>query len=205
MGERKTNQVPDKQAGEWLDAFRKFSGTLKIRVNPMFMERKTWDMLSGAGHDMRIRIYFGIEDGPSGKPVQCAYAVATVPDSRGVSRDQAGMIFRLDPVNRDFSSETGKVKTHIRDWNTWRNDNDPEEPGKNKFPTAFLLHATDLSTLFMKNNKSKVKLDFGLESDVNLLMYGESTGLKTADQSGYYDFSSPCPPYCDPESPFNEW
>jgi hypothetical protein len=204
MNEGKTNQVPDKQAGEWLDAFRKFSGHLKIRVNPMFMERKTWEILSGAGHDLRIRIYFGLESGPSGKPVQCAYAVATVPDIQGVHRDQLGKIFRLDPVNRDFSAETTLVKSQIQDWSIWRNNNNPDEPGKNKFPRAFLLHASDLSTLFLKNNRSKVKLDFGLESDVNMLMYADTADLKAAVQSEYFDFSSPCPPYCDPGSPFNE-
>jgi hypothetical protein len=63
------------------------------------------------------------------------------------------------------------------------------------------LHADDLKELFAKEGKNKIKMEFGIDSEINLLMSAETLTRSTSGESEYFDYIDPCPPVCDPESP----
>lgn len=200
------HKVPEKEAKKWIGEFDKLKKGLKINFNNFFLEKQSWYELSGPENLSRIRVYFGLEARSSGKPSVCAYAVETKIDGSGVYRDQITKLFILDPKNIDVTSNLDEVKKQIQVWREWRKGESVTEDSDQKktsplFPIAFLLHADDLKELFAKQGKNKIKLEFGKDSGINLLMSGETLTRSTSEEHEYFDFHEPCPPYCDPESP----
>jgi hypothetical protein len=207
MTKLKPNQISEKKAKEWLKTFNKLKQQLKLNFRTVFMERQTWEILSGSDNLQRIRVYFGIETGQPGALSLCAYAVSTVYDERGIYRDQPNRIFKLEPVNIDCSEQLTEVIRHIKAWNDWRTGKaEAEESRTNNslqlFPAAFLLQAADLAELFSIQGLTKVKLEFGLEERINLLAFNDETMENMKISAEYFDFQEPCPPVCDLSSPF---
>lgn len=200
------HKVPEKEAKKWIGEFDKLKKEFKINFNNFFLEKQTWKELSGAENQERIRVYFGLEEGSSGKLSVCAYAVSTIIDKSGIYRDQIQEVYKLEPKNINFSANLEEVKKHIKAWRAWRLEESANEGVVQKkplplFPVAFLLHADDLKELFAKQGKNKIKLEFGMDSEINFLMSGETLSRSTSGEQDYFDFGEPCPPYCDPESP----
>lgn len=203
---KNNHKVPDKEAQKWIGAFEKLKKELKININNFFLEKQTWKELSGDENMNRIRVYFGLEGTPSGKLSACAYAVSTILDGSGIYHDQVQKIYKLEPRNINSSGNLEEVKKYIQAWKDWRKEESATEGAVQKqllplFPNAFLLHAGDLKELFAKQGKNKIKLEFGMDSAINLLMSVETLARSTSSENEYFDFHEPCPPYCDPESP----
>jgi hypothetical protein len=200
------HNVPEKEAKKWIGEFDKLKKGLKINCNNFFLEKQSWDELSGPESLSRIRVYFGLEAGSSGKFSACAYAVSTIIDKSGIYRDQIKEVYKLEPKNINSSSNLEEVKKQIQAWREWRKEESATEDSVQKkplplFPIAFLLHADDLKELFAKQGKNKIKLEFGMDSGINFLMSGETLTRSTSGEHEYFDFVEPCPPVCDPESP----
>ncbi len=198
-------KVPEKTALKWIVEFDKLKKGLKIDFSNFIIEKTTWIELSGANNLNRIRVYFGLEYSPSGKPSGCAYAVGTLLDGSGVYRDQISKIFKLDPKNIEVTSRLEDVKKHLKAWNEWRNGKhtpgaETQKKTSAKFPVAFLLHSDDLIEIYSKPGNSKVKLEFAKNDEINLLMSGEALTRSIPIKNEYFDFINPCPPICDPES-----
>lgn len=203
---KNNHKVPEKAAQKWIGEFDKLKKGLKVNFNNFFLENTTWKELSGIDNLNRIRVYFGLETRSSGKPSVCAFAVETKTDGSGVHRDQISKIFKLEPKNINVTSNLDEVKKIVKAWREWRNALDVSDEVFQKkpsslFPVAFLLHADDLKTLFSKPGNSKIKLELGRDTGINLLMMGEMLTRSISGENEYFDFSEPCPPDCDPESP----
>jgi hypothetical protein len=207
MTKLKPNQISEKKAKEWLKTFNKLKQQLKLNFRTVFMERQTWEILSGSDNLQRIRVYFGLEAGQPGPRSLCGYAVSTIRDDQGIYRDQSVRIFKLEPVNIECSEQLTEVIRHIKAWNDWRaGKSEAEESKANSnfqlFPAAFLLQASDLAELFSIQGLPKVKLEFGLEERINLLAFNDETMENMNTSAEYFDFQEPCPPVCDLSSPF---
>lgn len=203
---KNNHKVPEKAAQKWIGEFDKLKKGLKINFTNFFLERISWNELSGAGNHNRIRVYFGLETRSSGKPSVCAFAFETKTDGSGVHRDQISKIFKLEPKNINITSNLDEVKKLIKSWREWRktepvSDGLIQKKPSPQFPVAFLLHADDLIELFSKPGNAKIKLEFGMDSGINFLMSGETLTRSTSGEHEYFDFVEPCPPVCDPESP----
>jgi hypothetical protein len=204
---RDNHKVPEKEAKKWIGEFSKLKKQLKLNCNHFFMEKQTWEILAGADKSQRIRVYFGFEAESSGKLSACAYVVSTIRDEGGSFRDQTDKIIKLDPKNLDYSSKINEVIGHIKKWNDWRNGLIEDKEFKkvserHLFPAAFLLHSQDLAVLFSSSSSKKIKVEFGLDSGINFLLSGETNTRSINGVNDFFDFADPCPPYCDPESPF---
>jgi hypothetical protein len=207
MKKLKPNQISEKKAKEWLKTFDKLKQQLKLKFRTVFMERQTWEILSGSDNLQRIRVYFGLEEGQTGARSLRAYAVSTILDDQGIYCDQPGRIFKLEPENVDCTDHLEEVISHIRDWSDWRAGKLEDEESRDRanfqlFPAAFLLQASDLIELFSHQGSMKVKLEFGLEDRINLLAFNEVTLENRNSSTAYFDFQDPCPPVCDLNSPF---
>ena len=207
MKKLKPNQISEKKAKEWLKTFDKLKQQLKLNFRTVFMERQTWEILSGSDNLQRIRVYFGVEAGQPDDRSLCAYAVSTILDDLGIYRDQPGRIFKLEPENVDCTDHLEEVISHIRDWSDWRAGKLEDEESRDRtnfqfFPAAFLLQASDLVELFSHHGSMKVKLEFGMEDRINLLAFNDETMENMKISAEYFDFQEPCPPVCDLNSPF---
>jgi hypothetical protein len=207
MAKLKPNQISEKKAMEWLSKFDKMKKQIKLNFRTFFIERQTWEILSGSGNLQRIRVYFGLETGQPGARSLCAYAISTTHDDQGIYRDQPGRIFKLDPANVDCTGQLEEVVRHIKAWNDWRAGKAETKQSKANnnfqlFPAAFLLHASNLSELFSHQGLAKVKLEFGMEERINLLAFNDETMENMNTSAEYFDFQEPCPPVCDLSSPF---
>jgi len=206
MAKLKLNQVPEKIAKDWLKSFDMLKQQLKLNFKTVFIERQTWETLSGFDNQQRIRVYFGMESGQPGAPSLCAYAVSTIIDTQGIYRDQPDRIFKLETVNVECTYHLKEVIRHIQAWNEWRvekTESEGSSVSKNLqlFPAAFLLQASDLVELFSHQGSLKVKLEFGLEDRINLLAFNDMPMEIMNASTEYFDFQDPCPPVCDLSSP----
>lgn len=200
------HKVAEKEAKKWIGEFDKLKKGLKISLNNFFLEKQTWKELSGSENQNRIRVYFGLETRASGIPIVGAYAVETKIDGSGLYRDQISKVFKLDPTNINSSANLEEVKKQIQAWREWRKEESVTEDSDQKklshlFPNAFLLNADDLKQLFAKEGKTRIKMEFGIDSVINLLLTADTTTRSTSAQNEYFDYIDPCPPVCDSESP----
>ncbi len=199
------HKVPEKEAKKWIGEFDSLKKEFKLNFNDFFLEKQTWEELSGMDNMKRLRVYFGLENKSSGNSSVCGYAVSTIKDTNGIYRDQVQKVYKLEPKNINASSNLEEVKKHLQAWRELRKEVSESEAVVHKkpstlFPNAFLLHADDLMLLFSKSGQGKIKLEFGMDSKINLLSSGEIATRSTFGDQEYFDYAEPCPPFCDPES-----
>ncbi|MFW6371757.1 MAG: hypothetical protein ACOC10_11205, partial [Bacteroidota bacterium] len=145
-----------------------------------------------------------------GKYVLCAFAVSSfLLGSGDVFRDYENPVIKLEPENKNYSSNAAEVIENIRRYQQWRTgeldaENEWARFRKFIYPKAYLLSRYEMHEIFNIQNKAEAQIGFGISKSMNPLIYPdvkEYRGVK--DQAMVFDFSDPCPPTCDESSIFN--
>jgi hypothetical protein len=207
----KRDQIPPEQAENWvLNITEEENLTFNLLVPPIVLHKETYKTLTGE-NDNRIRIYLGLEpEKADGKYVLCAYAVsAFLLGSGEVFRDYENPVYKLAKTNQNFSPKTETVIENIRRYRKWRNgelDGEIQWARFRKFiyPNAYLLNKFELNEIFSMQNKQEAQISFGISKTMNALIYPEVKEKRAAtEQTMVFDFTDPCPPYCDKSSVYN--
>lgn len=207
----KGDQIPTKQAQNWrLNLEEEKNVTFNLDVPVITLQKETYLKLTG-DDDSRIRIYLGLEpEKGNGKFVLCAYAVSAFLFGSGdVFRDYENPVYKLDKENKDYSSQSDEVLKSIRRFRKWRKGDLDKQNKWARFrtfiyPNAFLVTKYELHEIFMTQNKDVAQIEFGIAKTLNAMIYSDIQEQRSLDdQASVFDFSAPCPPYCDESSIYN--
>lgn len=207
----KRDQIPPLEAQNWrLNLQDEENLTFNLIIPPIVIQKDTYLKLTGE-NDNRVRIYLGLEpEMKDDKYVLCAYAVsAFLMGSGDVYRDYENPVFKLDRINQDQASKNEQVLDNIRRYRKWRNG---ELDGTNElavfrkyiYPNAFLMTKYELHDIFEVQGKDEAQIGFGISKSMHTMIYSDIKENRSKEDSvSVFDFSPPCPPYCDESSIFN--
>ena len=213
----KRDQLPPKKAENWRKNFNEEKDkTFNLKVPKIILEKTTYTALAGENEN-RVRIYLGLEaEKQDGKYALCAFAVsAFLLGSGDVYADYETPVFKLDKKNVDYSNNTKEVIERIHLYRKWRSGElDADDPGaafrQYIYPNAYLMTKFELHELFVSQNRSEALIDFGISKTMNVIISGvKSTSMLSAtsndpiQEDEDFDYTYPCPPYCDERSIYN--
>ena len=163
-----------------------------------------------------MRIYLGLEaEKQDGKYTLCAFAVsAFLLGSGDVYADYETPVFKLDKKNVDYSNNTKEVIERIHLYRKWRSGElDADDAGaafrQYIYPNAYLMTKFELHELFIVQKRNEALIDLGISKTMSVIISGvKSTSMLSATSTDPieeedFDFSDPCPPYCDERSIYN--
>lgn len=215
----KRDQIPHQKAENWKQSFlEETKHTFNLIVPKIVLQKETYKKLIGENEN-RVRIYLGLEnEKDNGHFKLCAFAVSSfLMGSGDVYADYETPVFKLENNNVNVSDKLPAVIESIRLYRRWRmGELDPEHPGalyrQYIYPNAYLLTKYELHELFNVQNSKEVNIEFGIAKTMSAMLYPGTTvnqeeQLKTLqpgdEEPGPFDFTDPCPPFCDERSPFN--
>ncbi len=213
----KRDQLPPQKAENWRENFKEEEAlTFNLKVPKIILEKSTYTALTG-DNENRVRIYLGLEaKKEDGKYTLCAFAVsAFLLGSGDVYADYETPVFKLENKNIDYSNNTQEVIDSIHLYRKWRSGElDADDPGADFrqyiYPNAYLMTKFELHELFMAQNRDEALIDFGISKTMSVIISGvkststlSATSADAVEEDEDFDFSSPCPPYCDERSIYN--
>lgn len=206
----KRDQIPTEQAQNWrlnLEEEEKFS--FNLIIPPIILEKETYLKLTSES-DSRVRIYLGLEpEKKEKKYILCAYAVsAFLLGSGDVFRDYESPVFKLDRKNRDSSANITGLMKNIQRYRKWRKgelDNQSEWAKFRKYiyPNGYLMSKYELHEIFITQNKQEAQISFGISKTMDAMIYPGAKEKRSINDQMVFNFSNPCPPYCDESSIYN--
>ncbi len=207
----KRDQIPPKQAEYWRRNFAEEQKSIfNLTVPQILLQKDTYKKLAGENEN-RLRIYLGLEtDMADGKYVLCAYAVsAFLLGSGDVYVDYETPVYKLGVKNENYSDRSKQVIESIRMYRKWRLgelDSEMETAAFRKyiFPNAYLLTKYELHEIFNVQGRTEAQIEFGVTKTMNILIWPEAQENRAFDDEGeVFDYTSPCPPFCDEGSIYN--
>lgn len=216
-GKLKRDQLPKKKANNWKRNFdEEAEKTFNLKLSPIILQKETYKSLTGENEN-RVRVYLGLEQEKNGnKYVLCAFAVsAFLLGSADVYADYETPVYKLGPVNEDFSNNTEAVINSIRLYRQWRNGEiDEKHKGaayrQYIYPNAYLLTKFELHELFNSQSHESINIQFGIKKTMDVIV---SAVDDQSQQSGKdddcnhepeeFNNSGICPPLCDERSIYN--
>lgn len=213
----KRDQLPAKKAENWRKSFNEEKLlTLNLNVSKIILEKSTYTALTG-DNENRVRIYLGLESQKEdGKYTLCAFAVsAFLLGSGDVYADYETPVFKLENKNVDYSNNTKEVIDSIHLYRKWRSGElDVDDSGaafrQYIYPNGYLMTKSELHEIFTVQKRDEALVDFGISKTMSVIVSGvksttalSGTSTDSFEENEDFDFSSPCPPYCDERSIYN--
>lgn len=194
---RNKARVDEAKAKAGIGAFKDLLSNEPVDFMPVVLDKSTWEVLTGGKADRSVRVYFGLRPGEHGRSIVEMIGVGTSPDETGNHRDSLGTVMALGDSVREISQSQEVWKASRTSWNEWqkrfKKPIKAEDREEFILPNAVLLHPGVLSELFEDINLESVTLQPIMDTEVNLLMVSDDP----EGSQEYYNFSMPCPPYCD--------
>jgi hypothetical protein len=207
----KRDQIPPKQAEYWRRNFAEEQKSIfNLTVPQILLQKDTYKKLAGENEN-RLRIYLGLEpEVKDGKYVLCAYAVSSfLLGSGDVYVDYETPVYKLGVTNENYADKSKLVIESIRNYRKWRLgelDSEMETAAFRKyiFPNAYLLTKYELHEIFNVQGRTEAQIEFGVTKTMNILIWPEAQENRAFDDEGeVFDYTSPCPPFCDEGSIYN--
>ncbi|NQU84902.1 MAG: hypothetical protein HQ541_04005 [Mariniphaga sp.] len=197
MEELKKDQVAPIQANSWIENLAS-EKTFSLEIPEIILQKKTYEILANKNLN-RIRIKLGLEN-VDGKYQICAFAISAVSDGCNYL-DNVTPVYKLAPVNEDYSNKIQEVNTAVDLWKSWRlgeiGEGEEAPVRQYIYPISYLVTKCELNEIFNIEGKEEAQIGFGIIKTFTTMIY---SGLKDEKMDngggGVYDFTVPCPPIC---------
>ena len=196
----KKDQIAPLQAKNWIENLES-EETFNLLMPELILQKSTYKLLSDRNL-FRIRVKPGLEL-IDGQYQICAFAVSSVSDGvcSGNYLDNPTPVYKLTPVNEDYSDNLEEVEAAVDLWKSWRlgeiGDGLDAPARQYIYPISWLLTKSELYEIFVNEAMDFSQIGFGITKAFTPMIYSEAIpedGI--GDTTEVFDFTDPCPPDC---------
>ncbi|MBN1821592.1 MAG: hypothetical protein JXR31_10930 [Prolixibacteraceae bacterium] len=200
MDQLKKDQVAPIQANNWIENLT-VEKTFNLIIPEIILQKSTCELLAN-NNLFRIRVKLGLE--PVDNTYQiCAFALSSAPNGSCNCGfiDNVTPVYKLTPQNEDYSQKPAEVEEAVNLWKSWRlgeiGDGTDAPARQYIYPISYLLTKFELNEIFLVEGKDIAQIGFGITKSFNPMIYSGLKGTANNGDDTVFDFSQPCPPYCN--------